>query len=85
MLSGGKSVHCYWVLQQPIPAQEWEPLQAELIAYAGGDPHCKDASRVMRLPGCWYVDASGEPTALVEPPAAQLSEFSSETRVDSFP
>ncbi|MCP9859798.1 MULTISPECIES: AAA family ATPase [unclassified Cyanobium] len=66
VLSGGKSAHCYWLLEQPIPPQEWAPLQAELIAYAGGDPHCKDASRVMRLPGCWYVDAAGEPTALVE-------------------
>jgi hypothetical protein len=66
VLSGGKSAHCYWLLQNPIPPQEWEPLQAELIAYAGGDPHCKDASRVMRLPGCWYIDAGGEPTALVE-------------------
>jgi hypothetical protein len=66
VLSGGKSAHCYWLLEQPIPPQEWAPLQAELIAYADGDPHCKDASRVMRLPGCWYVDASGEPTALVE-------------------
>lgn len=66
VLSGGKSAHCYWLLEQPIQPQEWAPLQAELIAYAGGDPHCKDASRVMRLPGCWYVDAAGEPTALVE-------------------
>jgi AAA domain len=66
VLSGGKSAHCYWVLQQPIPAQDWEPLQAELIAYAGGDPHCKDASRVMRLPGCWYIDAGGQPVAPVE-------------------
>jgi hypothetical protein len=66
VLSGGKSAHCYWLLEQPIPPQEWAPLQAELIAYAGGDPHCKDASRVMRLPGCWYVDAGGHPTALVE-------------------
>ena len=66
VLSGGKSAHCYWLLEQPIPPKEWAPLQAELIAYAGGDPHCKDASRVMRLPGCWYVDAGGQPTALVE-------------------
>ena len=66
VLSGGKSAHCYWLLEQPIQPQEWAPLQAELIAYAGGDPHCKDASRVMRLPGCWYVDAGGQPTALVE-------------------
>jgi hypothetical protein len=66
VLSGGKSAHCYWLLEQPIPPQEWELLQAELIAYAGGDPHCKDASRVMRLPGCWYIDAVGQPVAPVE-------------------
>ncbi len=66
VLSGGKSAHCYWVLQQPISTQEWEPLQAELIAYAGGDPHCKDASRVMRLPGCWYIDAGGQQVVPVE-------------------
>ncbi|MGB5134338.1 MAG: AAA family ATPase [Prochlorococcaceae cyanobacterium] len=66
VLSGGKSAHCYWLLLQPIPPQEWAPLQAELIAYAGGDPHCKDASRVMRLPGCWYIDAAGQAVAPVE-------------------
>jgi hypothetical protein len=66
VLSGGKSAHCYWLLEQPIQPQEWAPLQAELIAYAGGDPHCKDASRVMRLPGCWYIDAGGHPVAPVE-------------------
>lgn len=66
VLSGGKSAHCYWLLEQPIPPQEWAPLQAELIAYAGGDPHCKDASRVMRLPGCWYIDAGGQPSTPVE-------------------
>lgn len=78
VLSGGKSAHCYWLLQNPIPPQEWEPLQAELIAYAGGDPHCKDASRVMRLPGCWYIDAGGEPTALVELVHASGQPYSAE-------
>ena len=66
VLSGGKSAHCYWLLEHPIPPQEWAPLQAELIAYAGGDPHCKDASRVMRLPGCWYIDAGGQAVAPVQ-------------------
>ncbi|MFM9089452.1 MAG: hypothetical protein ACKOPT_15215, partial [Cyanobium sp.] len=66
VLSGGKSAHCYWVLEQPIPPEQWEPLQAQLIAHAGADPHCKDACRVMRLPGSWYVDAQGQATARVE-------------------
>ncbi len=78
VLSGGKSAHCYWLLEQPIPPQEWAPLQAELIAYAGGDPHCKDASRVMRLPGCWYVNASGQPTALVELVHASAQRYAPE-------
>lgn len=64
--SGGKSIHCYWVLKEPIPSEQWEPIQASLITYAGGDQACKDASRVMRLPGCWYIDSTGTPSAQVE-------------------
>jgi hypothetical protein len=64
--SGGKSIHCYWILKDPIPPEQWEPIQASLITYAGGDQACKDASRVMRLPGCWYIDSTGAPSAQVE-------------------
>jgi hypothetical protein len=74
VLSGGKSAHCYWLLEQPIPPQEWAPLQAELIAYAGGDPHCKDASRVMRLLVCGCRRAACGPggAGACERPALRL-------------
>ena len=60
--SGNKSVHAYWVLQEPISRERWEPIQAALITHAGADEQCKDASRVMRLPGCWHIDSTGQPT-----------------------
>ncbi len=60
--SGNKSVHAYWVLKEPISRERWEPIQAALISHAGADEQCKDASRVMRLPGCWHIDSTGQPT-----------------------
>ena len=60
--SGNKSVHVYWLLQEPISRERWEPIQAALITHAGADEQCKDASRVMRLPGCWHMDSTGQPT-----------------------
>ena len=68
--TGGRSVHCYWVLQEPLPPAEWTPLQRQLIEKAAGDRSCVDAARVMRLPGCWYLDAQGQPAARVEIAAA---------------
>ena len=68
--TGGRSVHCYWVLQEPLPPAEWTPLQRQLIEQAAGDRSCGDAARVMRLPGCWYLDAQGQPAARVEIAAA---------------
>lgn len=64
--TGGKSVHCYWVLDLPINKVQWQPLQNRLIAHAGSDPACKDASRVMRLPGGTYLGADGEPAGRTE-------------------
>jgi len=64
--TGGKSIHCYWVLDKPISPAHWEPLQKELIAFVGGDPKCKDACRVMRLPGTWYMHPGTNPGELVQ-------------------
>lgn len=64
--TGGKSVHCYWVLDRPIHIDQWQQLQNRLIAHAGSDPACKDASRVMRLPGSTYLDADGTAKGVVE-------------------
>jgi hypothetical protein len=52
--TGGKSVHCYWVLQEPMAPAEWRPLQKRLIDYCKGDKACGNPSRVMRLPGFIY-------------------------------
>ena len=60
--TGGKSAHLYWVLKEPIPPAQWAPIQAALIEFAGGDRACKDASRVMRLPGAHYLGPDGKPT-----------------------
>lgn len=61
--TGGKSVHCYWVLREPMPAAEWRQLQRRLIEHCDGDRNCKNPSRVMRLPGFAYIDkATGKPT-----------------------
>jgi hypothetical protein len=61
--TGGKSVHCYWRLAEPMAPAEWRVLQKQLIDYTGGDTQCKNPSRLMRLPGFRYIDkATGKPT-----------------------
>ena len=55
VFTGGKSVHVYWALMVPISRERWEPLMKRLIRVCGSDPTICDASRVMRLPGSWYV------------------------------
>ena len=54
--TGGKSVHCYWRLLEPMAPEPWRVLQGRLIDYAGGDTACKNPSRLMRLPGFRYID-----------------------------
>lgn len=61
--TGGKSVHCYWVLKEPMEPEAWKELQARLIDYADGDKACKNPSRLMRLPGFRYISKeTGRPT-----------------------
>jgi hypothetical protein len=52
--TGGKSVHCYWVLLEPMAPEPWRVLQSRLITYCKGDAACKNPSRLMRLPGSVY-------------------------------
>lgn len=64
--SGGKSLHCYWVLDQPMAPEQWEALQQRLITHCKGDRNCKNPSRLMRLPGFAYIDkATGKPTGTI--------------------
>lgn len=53
--TGGKSIHCYWVLDAPIGVEAWRGLQARLLEYADADRTLKNPSRVMRLPGAHYM------------------------------
>jgi hypothetical protein len=67
VLTGGKSVHTYWVLDRNMPAVEWKVLQKRLIAHCEADPKICNPARVMRLPGFNYIDKlTGKPTSTAE-------------------
>jgi hypothetical protein len=68
--TGGKSIHSYWVFDQPIHPEtwafdegkgNWKGLQVDLLKFADADKSLKNQNRVMRLAGCWYMthDDSG--------------------------
>ena len=61
--TGGKSVHCYWVLVEQMEPEPWQILQKRLIAHCNSDPTVCNPSRLMRLPGSiYYNKTSGEAT-----------------------
>ncbi|MEP0755607.1 AAA family ATPase [Trichocoleus sp. Lan] len=53
--TGGKSVHSYWVLSEPIPVEQWRELQVDLLEFSKGDRTLKNPSRVLRLAGTRYM------------------------------
>lgn len=54
--SGNKSVHHYWVLDEPTAdIAEWQRIQRNLIALVQGDEHLRIPSFPMRLPGFYHV------------------------------
>lgn len=63
--SGGRSIHSYWVFEEPIEPSCWRDLQARLLAHTGSDLTLKNLSRVMRLPGCYYLKAPQDVQPLV--------------------
>lgn len=63
LTTGGKSVHAYWRLQQPLAPKEWKDVTSRLIAHCSSDKTCRNPARVMRLAGSLYIDkATGKPT-----------------------
>ena len=60
--TGGKSIHCYWVLKKPVAAEVWKPIQIHLLDYCKADKSTKNPSRVMRLGGFYYVNDKGKIT-----------------------
>lgn len=63
--TGGKSIHSYWVLREPLPPDRWRDLQRRLLDHAEADRSLKNPSRVMRLPGCWYMRPGDQPGEMV--------------------
>ncbi|MGK7947281.1 MAG: DUF3987 domain-containing protein [Xenococcaceae cyanobacterium] len=61
--TGGKSIHSYWVFEQPIPVEQWCSLQKDLLEFADADRSIKNPARVMRLAGAWHIsiNESGQP------------------------
>ncbi len=58
--SAPHKLHGYWIMQpDAIPVHEFDTWQAALIARFGGDPACKNPSRVLRVPG--FCHTKGEP------------------------
>jgi len=64
--TGGKSIHCYWVLDTPMAPAEWRVLIKRLILHTGADQANKNPSRAMRLPGAIYINKQGEQTGVAE-------------------
>lgn len=70
--TGGKSIHSYWVFEQPIAIKQWQELQADLLEYADGDRSIKNPSRVMRVPGFKH-QKSGEVAEIVSSSGTRYS------------
>jgi hypothetical protein len=65
--TGGKSVHHYWRLDQPMAPDAWRELMRRLITLCESDPACKNPSRVMRLPGSHYWPKDDSIAQVLEP------------------
>lgn len=61
IFSGNKSMHTYWVFDEPIAVEPWRELQTLLITAMGADKSNKNPSRVFRLAGSWHIKPGREP------------------------
>jgi P4 family phage/plasmid primase-like protien len=59
--TGGKSIHSYWVLEEPVSVAKWRELQTNLLNFADADRSLKNPSRIMRLAGAYYLKPDQEP------------------------
>ncbi|MHC5763608.1 DUF3987 domain-containing protein, partial [Nostoc sp.] len=72
--TGGKSIHSYWVLTEPIDPTRWRSLQSDLLEFANADRSLKNPSRVMRLAGCYHLSVRGtHPTLIVSESGARYN------------
>jgi hypothetical protein len=83
--SGGKSLHNYWVLDQPVAPAKWQEAQQRLSSYLGSDASLKNPSRVMRLPGFAYIGAEGLPTGQCRIVSASAKRYTLEEVLANVP
>ncbi len=84
--TGGGSLHFYWLLDRPFEdPKQWQQDQKRLIALLGSDPSIHDPSRVMRLPGCFYMGPDQKPLALVEIIGGTEARYTREQILACFP
>ena len=62
--TGGKSIHSYWVFDNPIAVDLWRVLQTDLLNFSDADRSIKNPSRVMRLAGFKHQN-TGEVASIV--------------------
>ncbi|NEO55286.1 MAG: hypothetical protein F6K54_20760 [Okeania sp. SIO3B5] len=49
--TGGRSIHSYWVFDNPLPVEDWKILQSDLLDYSDVDRSISNPARLMRVPG----------------------------------
>lgn len=60
---GGRSLHFFWVFRTwTTDLIAWQRNQKRIAEMLGFDKSIQDPSRVMRLPGAWYIGADLQPT-----------------------
>ena len=70
--TGHKSIHSYWVLDQPLAPEQWRDLQKRLLNFADADRSINNPSRVMRLPGTIHPK-TGKPCQIANAAGARYS------------
>jgi hypothetical protein len=65
-------LHPYWLVDR-VGVDEFATLQAALIGIFGGDPACKNLSRVMRVPGFLHTKGSPILSTIVEATGARYT------------
>lgn len=51
--------HCYWLLDDELPLEQFKPLQKLLASKLGSDPSINNLDRVLRVPG--FTHQKGDP------------------------
>ena len=84
--TGGGSLHFYWLLSEHVTDKEqWQADMKRLAAHLGSDKSVNDPSRVMRVPGCWYMDGQQQPVARVELIHESSARYTREQLINALP